>query len=218
MNEIELYSLPSELIPKDVMYYMFPSLGRFPISGGWGYNEEDAVVIEKPGDGLPFDGVAFEYTFSQYRTYLELITFREIDDRYSGIQFSTKRQELISGENGKMYDRLLIEISALRDKDFNMLKQAWENNLENPDFDRGSLFKQYKALQIVYIREFWFEISSFYYDYDKPHIDTELFMAKIQKEIDNQSNAKKKNRFLFWLLLLGLLGLSYLIFSFYTDA
>lgn len=142
MNEIELYSLPSELIPKDVMYDMFQSLGRFPISGGWGYGIEDAVVIEKPNNGRRFYGVSLEYTFSKYRTYLELITFRERDDQYSGIQFSTKRQELISGENEKMYDKLLIEISALRDKDFNMLKQAWENNLENPDFDREAHLKK----------------------------------------------------------------------------
>jgi hypothetical protein len=161
-DDIELFYLSDQLIPQDVMYDIFPSLGKLPISGGWGYTKEDAVIINKPNDGMPFNGISLEYTFSKYRTYLELITARDEDDRFSGIEFETLNQTLYKGENGKPYDMLLVKISALRDKDFEMLKEVWEQNYENDDFDKEAHMKRDKELRIEFKREFWFEISSFY--------------------------------------------------------
>lgn len=164
-NELKLYNLSSEYVAKDIMFNVFPYLGELPVSGGWGYSKDSAVVIEKPNNEKSFNGVALEYEFAKHRTFLELITLRDPDDRFSGIEFSTIKQELHDGVDGKKYDMLLVRISALRDQDFEELKRIWEKNYQNEDFDKNAHMKKDQDLRIIFEREFWFEISSFYGKY-----------------------------------------------------
>ena len=110
----------------------------------------------------PFNGIDLEYIFAKHRTYLELIVARAEDDRFSNIKFETITQELIHDENGKIYDKLIQKVSALRDKDYKDLKEVWENNLDNFNFDQVAHWERDEKLRIHIEREFWFEISSFY--------------------------------------------------------
>ena len=161
-----VYNIATEKPVREVMFDIYHYLGELPISGGWGYTKEDALVIDMNDPivdkNVPFNGIGLEYTFAQHRTYLELITGREEGDRFSDIQFETIGQELIHGDNGKKYDKLILNISALRNQDYKELKKSWENNVSNEEFDQDAHWKRDKQLRMRTKREFWFEISSFY--------------------------------------------------------
>ena len=163
---MELYNLNPSYNPREVMKDIFTSIPEFPIHGGWGYSKEDAVVIDKydsiVNQQLPFfDGVSYEYTFLEYRNYLELITSRPDDDRYSMIRYKTLHQEVIAGGD-KKYDHITIEVTCLKDEDFDELKKEWEENSENENFDHDEHNKKRDTKTIHFEREGWFEISSFY--------------------------------------------------------
>lgn len=163
---MELYNLNPSYNPRKVMKDIYTTIPEFPIRGGWGYTKEDAVFIDKNdtiiNQQLPFfDGVSYEYTFLEYRNYLELITSRAEDDKYSLIRYKTLHQELVSDGDYK-YDHITIEVTCLKDEDFEELKEEWENNSMKDDFDLEKHNKKHEAKTIRFEREGWFEISSFY--------------------------------------------------------
>ena len=152
--------------PREVIHDIYTYIEELPISGGWGHTKEEAVIIDMNDpivdSKVPFNGIDIEYIFAKHRTYIELITIRDENDRFSGIEFETIKQELHHGEEGKKYDRLVQKISVLRSKDYNELKKTWESNLDNVNFDKEAHWKRDEKLRIHMEREFWFEISSFY--------------------------------------------------------
>lgn len=159
-------NLLTEDSPRAVLNRIFKSIDEMPIHGAWGYTKEDVVVIDKNDmivpQNIPFDGVSLEYTFIQYRTYLELITFRDKDDRFSGIEFKLNKQELFKDEDGKVYDKLIMDVTAYRDQDFEELKEEWESGFFDTGFDRNAHEKKSEEKLVHIERECWFEISSFY--------------------------------------------------------
>ncbi len=152
--------------PREILHSRFKSIDEMPIHGGWGYTKNEAVIIDKHDkivpQYLPFDGVNLEHIFIQYRTYLELITIRAEDDRFSGINFKLSKQELFEDDDGKIYDKLTMHITAHRDQDFEELKEEWESGLSNKGFDYEAHEKKREEKLIHIERECWFEISSFY--------------------------------------------------------
>ena len=158
------YHEPLRKVIKDV----FKDVGDLPIKGGWGYSREEAIVIDKNDPvvtpGLPFDGVGIEYKIVELIPYLELIVFRNPDDRYSGIESKMTTQYLKLFED-KNYDLLVIDVTAFRDKDFNMLRKEWMDNEGNPDFDVQEHLEKMKNHLCYYTRELWFDITSFFGQY-----------------------------------------------------
>ena len=161
-----LYEL-TQLSPREASdKYPGPDL---PIRGGWGYTKEDACIIDKndpiinPESPLPFYGVGYEKKFVERRIYMELITYRKVDDRYSGIQWNMLEQNLLKLE-GVPHDFLRYEITCFKDSDWMSLKEEWEgpDGINNPDFDKVKHFERRNHLKQCFGMEFWFEISSFY--------------------------------------------------------
>ena len=152
--------------PREVINHIYTYIGELPISGGWGHTKGEAVVINMNDPvvdrKVPFNGTGLEYIFAKHRTYLELITMRDENERFFGIEFETIKQELLHNANGNIYDRLILKVSALRSQDYKELKEVWESNVGNNSFDEEEHWKQDKKLRIQIEREFWFEISSFY--------------------------------------------------------
>ncbi len=110
MEENNVNTLPhmSDEIP--AMIYMTLALGEAPISGGWGYTRDDAVVIETDD---PMKGVAFEYDFIEHRTHLEVA---EIDgDCYIG-EFKRLQQSL-EFHDDVPYDVVTCCVTLVNDDD-----------------------------------------------------------------------------------------------------
>ena len=85
---------------------------RWPVSGGWGYSREDAVVIELDDER---EGVHLEYQFLEARCYLEAMKSASKGVKLEVLDIDRKIQKLVFGEGGKSYDKLTMEVTAAQD-------------------------------------------------------------------------------------------------------
>lgn len=163
-----LYPIQSEESPRNILAADFESLrGGLPIRGGWGYTQSDACIIDKNDPlvdaSLPFNGVFVEYVFVEKRIYEEMIIFRSDGHKFSGIQWNLLEQNLMH-EGGKYFDRLIFEITAFQDSDWEDLKAEFEGpqGYGTPDFSVEAHEKKREEKIVRFTREFWFDITSFY--------------------------------------------------------
>lgn len=159
--------LPSDISPRDILEQDFPRLrGKLPISGGWGYTQADACVIDRNDPcvvpGIPFDGVGVEYLFAEYRTYEELIVWREPGERYSGVRRYLERQSLVRWED-RAFDHLVFTVTALPEGDFERLKAAMEAGVGDPAFDAKAHMAAHAERLCTARVEYWFDITSFFF-------------------------------------------------------
>lgn len=163
-----LYPIKSLESPRDILAADFKSLrGGLPIRGGWGYTQADACIIDKNDPlvdpSLPFDGVGMEYIFVEKRIYEEMIVFRPDGEKFSEIKWNLLEQNLIH-DAGMHFDRLVFEITAFRDNDWEDLKLEFEGpqGYGHPDFDLEDHKEKRQEKMVRFTREFWFDITSFY--------------------------------------------------------
>lgn len=149
--------------PKQILSEDF-SKHQWPISGGWGYSQQDAVVIEL---GNSIEGVNFEYKFLEYRTYEEAIIFRPKGQRLAGIHLETIGQSLVCGQDGKKYDNVEMKVSAFLESDFEYLKNDWEQHDGYAADEEGKLrhLQLAESKRIEYKITGWFDISRFFGKY-----------------------------------------------------
>ena len=159
-NTPGIMKLLTKETPRQILEEDFPR-HEWPISGGWGYTEKDAVVLEIDNEG---DGVNLEYKFLQYRTFEECIIFRPKGRQLAGLRFETLRQSLVGGENGKLYDCVTQRVQAFMESDFDFLKRDWEMH----DAYKGDIEGRMKHLALAASKRIsfeitgWFDISHFY--------------------------------------------------------
>lgn len=164
----QIYPVKSEESPRKILAVDFKSLrGELPISGGWGYSQADACIIDKNDSllppSIPFDGVGVEYVFVEKRIYEEMIIFRPDGEKFSGIKWNLQKQSTLH-EEGRVFDKLLFEITALPDSDWDELKTEFDGpqGYGHPKFDVEAHERKYQEKMVRFTREFWFDITSFY--------------------------------------------------------
>lgn len=154
--------------PRQILAEDYANLGgEMPISGGWGYTQADACVIDKNDpivdQSAPFDGVAIEYSFVQKRSWEEMIIFRDKGEKFAGIDWKLLQQSTHM-DGGRVYDRLEFQITAFPQSKWEELKAEWEgpDGHQNPRFDHEAHEKKRAECRISLTREFWFDITSFF--------------------------------------------------------
>jgi len=167
-KEINLSKIKSPETPRKILAADFKSLnGELPIRGGWGYTKADACIIDKNDPSVdpdfPFDGVGLEYIFVEKRIYEEMIIFQPEDSKFSGIRWDLQKQQLIHEED-RVFDQLIFEITAFRENDWKELKEEWEGpqGHRNKHFNAEIHETKRQDKMVRLIREFWFDITSFY--------------------------------------------------------
>jgi len=159
---------PSQLItkesPRQIIFEDFKL--DLPITGGWGYDFESACVIDKNdstvNQAMPFNGVAIEHVFVEKRIYEEMVIFRQANEKYSGIRWELKTQELLFKDD-KPYDKLVFNVVGFTDEVWDELTNRFEaiqNSGKLELISELDAFRESKALRLV--REFYFDITSFY--------------------------------------------------------
>jgi len=163
-----LNPITSEKSPREVLAADFKSLrGGLPIRGGWGYTKLDACIIDKNDPlvdpALPFNGVGVEYVFVEKRIYEEMIIFRLDGEKFSGISWNLLEQSVLH-EAGRTLDKLVFEISAVPDADWEELKAEYEGprGYGTLGFDEDAHERRRQEKTLRFTREFWFDITSFY--------------------------------------------------------
>ena len=166
---LKFINIPSGLgeTPREILEHDFKSIKNIPISGGWGYTQKDAVIINKDDPSvikdIPFDGPSIEKIFVEKRTYEELIIFKPDGAKFNGIKWEMLKQTLIN-DCKKYFDHLKYRICGHTDDDWRFLKDDYEKNnsfADNPE-GRNNHNEAYSNRLFCYDTEFWFDITSFY--------------------------------------------------------
>ena len=92
-----------------------------------------------------------------------MIIFHPRDAGYRGIRWERKKANLIHYE-GKIYDRLDVEVTCHRKKDWEALKEEFESNNEfsdNPEL-KEKHFAKNRELKHHYKTSIWFDITACY--------------------------------------------------------
>lgn len=160
--------IKSKKPPREILAEDFESLrGDLPIRGGWGYTKSDACIIDKNDPvvdtALPFDWIGIQNVFVEKRIYEEMIIFRPEGEKFSGIKWDLQEQSLID-EDGRYFDRLIFEITAFHENDWEELKAEHEGpqGYGHPEFDVEAHERRRHEKTVRITREFWFDITSFY--------------------------------------------------------
>ncbi len=169
---LEIINIPSGLeeTPREILEHDFKSIGSIPISGGWGYTKDDAVIIDKDDPsvqkGIPFDGVGIEKIFVEKRTYEELIIFKPEGLKFNGIKWDMLNQSLINDKD-RHFDLLEYRICGHLDEDWKYLKEEYEKNNYFEGNREGMLRheEEHSKRLLCYETEFWFDITSFFGKY-----------------------------------------------------
>lgn len=132
---------------------------KLDVTGGWGYSHKNAVVVKSLD--IPID--QFLNLFATLRANLEMNLTLEEEERYSGINVHFLDGEQFSVD-GKTYDHIRFEITAMREKDYAKVIQEYKDNYgKNEDFDMDEHFKKRKELSVKVVSDFWFEGLERYY-------------------------------------------------------
>lgn len=163
------FRLPADYPPpRQILREHFPNTANeLLIKGGWGYEIEDAtVVLEFDPEINPdhrFSGVSIENVFIQKRIWEELTFARPEGERYCGIRHGKVWQSLEVGRAG-YYDRILVDVTAFREQDWEALKADWEAHDGYKDDPEGRTRHEawHNSRQIRFQEEFWFNINNFF--------------------------------------------------------
>jgi hypothetical protein len=150
---------------REVLKDDFKSIPELPISGGWGYTIDEAIIIDKHdpivSTVLPFDGVGIEYAIVEKRLFEELIIFRPKGEKWGHIKWILKEQKTHT-KNEKIYDYLVFSVKAHSPTDYLILEDEIKNGLTNDSFDILAYEERFEKLFCHTTTEYWFDITSFY--------------------------------------------------------
>jgi len=158
-NQLRTRESPRQIIFEDFKIDL-------PISGGWGYDIENACVIDKNDStvikGIPFDGVGVEYVFVEKRIYEEMIIFRAAHEKYAGIRWNQLVQQTQFFDN-KHYDVLKYSVEGFEDSIWEELVTRFQEIQKSGKPELMAELDAYRESKTYrFEREFYFDITSFY--------------------------------------------------------
>ena len=122
----------------------------FNVSGAWGYSMDLATVIEAGNEG---SSIQIEFTLATMRAYLEMNMTLEENVRYSAINLNELSRESIDG-----YDKVIYEISAMKELEYKAFISEYKENLEKSDFDMSNHFARRKSATLKREVIHWFKV------------------------------------------------------------
>lgn len=119
----------------------------FPVTGGWGYTQEDACVFDFGDEYAGFppktrrsmmesDSISLQNLFIERRVYEEIIHSPlpgTID--LCSLRIKNVCQVLVQGENGRTYDRIDFQVRGFLQRDLDWLEANYEECRANNDIE-----------------------------------------------------------------------------------
>lgn len=133
-----------------------------PISGGYGFCEEDAIVIDADNVSA---GAELENQIIPLRVAAELASRYCPGQPILGtFRISKEIQSLKKGHNGRFFEMLNFTILALSKEDSEYMnnEMAKNNNFRNNPQGKAALVKQMQAKEIAIPSVCWFDTTGFF--------------------------------------------------------
>lgn len=150
MNNIEFKPVESvdnlQIFIKDVFDI------KLDISGGWGYDNNSAVVVEK----LDIPVNQFINMFATMRANIEMNLTLEKDERYSGINLTLENSKNIEINHIK-YNIVNFKITAINEKEYIDFMKEYKNGYGKVGFNLEQHFQKRKEKTIERYEEYWFK-------------------------------------------------------------
>ena len=118
------------------------------VSGAWGYSKPLSTVIEGNNDA---NHMELEFTLATMRAYLEMNMTLEEDERYGAINLRE-----VSREKVDKYEKVIYEISAIKEIEYKEFITEYKEKLESPDFDMADHFNRRKEATLKREVIHWF--------------------------------------------------------------
>ncbi len=127
---------------------------ELPISGGCGYSQEDAIIIN-PQDPVvnsvfPFDLVGMEHYIAECRVYEELVYNREHGQEHGFTKVFFGKQQLVHSK-GRLFDQLIVKVFSIKACDWQKIRHQL-----GPDHENNSLLVDHVWR---YDAEVWFDVT-----------------------------------------------------------
>ncbi len=117
------------------------------IEGGWGYSKECATMISD--ERYPIHQI--EHNLAHMRSYIEMSLMQDGTNRYGSINLIEKGRESID-----KYEKVLYEVSAMLENDYNRLIEEYKEGYEKAGFDIEGHFRKRKEAMLTRRVEYWF--------------------------------------------------------------
>ena len=129
---------------------------NFPLTGDWGYNKENATVINELPKGMPLKQL--EHTITSIRAHLQINLTQHKENRHVGINANEKSREVIS-EGSNTFEKITYEITAMKEELYNAFIKEYKAGYDNEELDLNEHFKRRKEATLIREVVHYFEVS-----------------------------------------------------------
>ncbi len=121
------------------------------ISGGWGYDNSSATIIEKLN--IPIS--QFAQMFATMRVNIEMNIILEEGSRYSGINLNLENSKEFN-VNDKTYDVFSFKVTAMKENTYTNFIKEYKDGYGKEEFDLSKHFKRRTENTIIRNIDCWF--------------------------------------------------------------
>ncbi|HHD82334.1 MAG TPA: hypothetical protein ENK94_03990 [Campylobacterales bacterium] len=121
------------------------------LEGAWGYTQALATVINAENEG---SREQIEFTLATMRAYLEMNLTLSDEARYSAINLQELSREKVEGS----YDKVVYEISAIKEVEYKEFIAEYKENSGKAEFDMSSHFARRKEATLTREVVHWFKV------------------------------------------------------------
>jgi len=130
-----------------------------PVSGGWGYTQEGATVLESNRQKIPLS--QYEHRLISMRSYLEMNMTQEEHTRYGSINVTEISRETYQTDR-MIYDKVIYEVRAMPEAMYASFVDEYKTHYGNESFDLDDHFKRRREATLLRNVTYWFEVSQLY--------------------------------------------------------
>jgi hypothetical protein len=128
-----------------------------PLSGGWGYTEEQATIIHALPEGMTL--AQLEQMVTTIRAHLEMNITQEEADRYGAINANEIERETQSVE-ASLFNRVTYEVTGMKEAPFKAFIKEYKEGYGKEDFDLNAHFQRRKEATLSREVDHYFDVSA----------------------------------------------------------
>ena len=151
---ITFKKLQDEKNIKDLIKSIFDA--DLDLSGGWGYAQENATVINALPKGMPLNQL--QHMVTSIRAHLEMNITQEQENRYGGINANERAREESKNDKG-IFNKVSYEITAMKEDLYTVFIKEYKENYGKENFDLDEHFKRRTNVTLTQEVIHYFEVS-----------------------------------------------------------